>query len=254
MTKSPAKSWGNFESGDDVPVQRLIWCSSGPEKSGKNHFGLSAPGPVAVQCFDVLGLQGTVEKFRAGGKEVMVTKYRFNINDTNAQTQAEDIVAKFREDYAVALRNARTIQWDETELWQVFRYAQFGKASDAPKDYDRLNFMYSEMIHQVDETGVNLQLIQKVKEKWMTVDEIDRNGRKVARGKPSGLMAPTGFKEVKYIVQANLAHSWNKEEGFVVDVLNCRQNMAVAGERFVNTSFSDLAQLIFDGTDESDWQ
>ncbi len=246
--------WGNFQEASDVVTPRLIWCSTGAEKTGKNYLGLSAPGPIAIQCFDVLGLQGTVEKFKAEGKDVRVCKYRFDINDTDAQTMAQDVLGQFQEDYKVALRNARTIQWDETELWRVFRYAKLGDKSATPSAYDAVNFEYAEMIHQIDDTNANFQLIQKVKEKWNSVEETDRNGKKVTRGKPSGQMAPTGFKEVKYIVQANISHSWNKEQGFVIDVVNCRQNMQLAGEQYENIDFQTLAMLVFPESSEGDWE
>ena len=247
-------TWGNFTPVKETMPHRLIWRSYGPEKSGKNHFGLTAPGPVAIQCFDVLGLEGTVEKFRAQGKDIHVCKYHLDINDSDVQQMAKNVLTRFTEDFEVAQNNARTIQWDETELWRVFRYAELGDKSATPSAYDAVNFKYAEMIHQVDDTNVNFQLIQKVKEKWNTVEEVNREGRKVSKGRPSGQMVPTGMKEVQFLVQANISHTWDKENGFGVHIANCRQNMAIAGESYYGVEFAEIAQLVFPESDESDWQ
>ena len=252
-----------------VPVSaeqnyRLVFRSFGPEKTGKNHFGLSGPGPIAIQCFDILGVQNTAEKFVRAGKHIAIKKYKFK-RDTFlyptkeamleacavSQAQAQDIRDEFREDFAALLESGdyRTIQWDESELWEVCRFAEFGKGSDRPASYDPLNAFYREMIHLVDDYPVNLQLIQKVKEKWESV--VTADGKE--KGRPSGKFVPYGMKEVGYIVDTNLGHGWSKEEGFTITVQNCRANMALAGETFANTSFPELATLIFGEESEASW-
>ena len=247
-----ATNWGNFELVSEDMPHRLIWRSFGPEKSGKNHFGLTAPGPVAIQSFDI-GLEGVVEKFRKEGKEVRRTEYEFDKNDCS-QEAAIELRDRFIEDFETALKVARTIQWDtETELWEVWRYAEFGEASDAPKNYVALNAKYRDLIQRAYNADVNLQLIQKVKEKWGTVKKINRQGQSVDSPYPTGEMEPTGFKELGYLVQANLRHSWSKEEGFVVHVLNCRQNMEIAGESYPALSFPEMGQLVFPDSSESEW-
>ncbi len=253
MAKAQANEWGDFKMVSEVAPQRMIWRSFGPEKVGKNHFGLTGPGPIAIQSFDI-GLEGVAEKFRAEGKEVRQTTYEFT-KDDSSQDAAIEIRDRFIKDYEVALKMARTIQWDtETELWEIFRFAEFGQASDAPKDYVSLNARYRDLIQQAYDSNVNLQLIQKVKERWGTIKKQNRDGRIVDSPYPTGVMEPTGFKEAGYIVQANIQHSWDKERGFVIKVLNCRQNMSVAGEEFENFTFPELAQLVFPGTDQEDWE
>lgn len=254
MTKSTAApNWGKFIPVKEIIPYRLIWRSYGPEKVGKSHFGFSAPGPIAVQSFDI-GLEGVVEKFVKAGKDIRAISYEFDKDDCT-QGAAVAIRDQFIKDFQVALQVARTIIWDtETELWEVFRYAEFDAMSDAPKNYVQLNARYRDLIQQAYDTGVNLQLIQKVKEKWKTVQGTDRNGRPVDKPYPSGEMEPTGFKEAGYIVQANFRHSWEKERGFVIDVLNCRQNMAVSGESFENLEFADIAQLVFPDSTEANWK
>lgn len=244
--------WGDFQMVSEKVPYRMIWRSFGPEKTGKNHFGLTGPGPVAIQSFDI-GLEGVVEKFRVQGKEVRKTSYEFDKNDCS-QDAAIAIRDRFIKDYHIALNKARTIQWDtETELWEIFRFAEFGEASDAPKSYVGLNARYRDLVQCAYDANVNLQLIQKVKERWSTTKKQNRDGRIVDSPYPTGEFEPTGMKEVGYIVQANIKHSWVKGTGFQIEILNCRQNMGVAGETFENISMPEFAQMVFPDSDESDW-
>src|ERR1019366_8476892 len=148
------------------------------------------------------------------------------------QADAIEVRDEFEEDFQIALKQARTIQVDESELWEVYRWAEFDDDSSAPKDYKRLNNVYRSMIADALEHDVNLQLIQKVKEKWSTIEKVNREGRVVASPYGTGVMEPYGMREVGFLVQANLRHGWDKERGFYVDVVDCRQNMALAGESF----------------------
>jgi hypothetical protein len=244
-----AADWGRFAAISEAVNYRLIFRSYGPEKVGKNHFGFTAPGPIAVLSFDI-GLEGTVEKFLREGKDIRYVEYEFAKNDCS-QEAAQVMVEQFMVDYALALKVARTVIIDtETELWDLFRYAEFGVnqqgvSTDKPKDYVKLNSKYRDFIQQAYDGGVNLQLIQKVKERWKT----NEKGSPV----PSGNFEPSGFKEAGYITQATLSHSWTKEEGFAVEVKNCRQNMGIAGEIFYNIDFATLGQLVFTDSTEADW-
>lgn len=253
MAAKAKSDWGRFALASDKMPRRLIWRSWGPEKTGKNYLGLSAPGPIAVHCFDVLGLEGVVEQFRRT-KEVRVCKYHFRKTADNRQEQAIDIRDQFLEDLEVSKRNARTIQVDESELFEVFRYAEFGDKSDNPTNYDKLYADYRAWIHAFDDTDINLQLIQKVKEKWEQFDATDKNGRKVTKGRPSGNMQSTGYKDLRYVVKANIEHSWDAERGFVLRVENCTYNMGIAGQEFENVDFATLAQLVFPESEESEWE
>lgn len=236
------KSISGFESLPDEPKRRLLWRSWGREKSGKNHFGLTAPGPIYVLAFDPGGLEGMAEKFKKaplGPKEIVVKQYRFN-KKRNGQEEAQALKEQFIVNYEDALNNARTIVIDETELWELVRFAEWGRESAKGREYGPLNGEYRGWIHDAYDAGVNLQLIQKVKEKW-------------ENDKPTGEMEPFGFKQAGNVVQVNLEHSWTKEGGFNVCVKECRQNMGIAHEDFGAINYAELGQLVFPDTDESDW-
>ena len=249
MAKARATNYGNFKLLSSDSRFRMIIRSWGRDKSGKNHFGFTGPGPVFGQYFDPGGTEGVAEKFRRGEygspKEIWGETYRFDKSKME-RAQAEDIRDRFIEDYELALKNARTIQWDETEVWELFRWAEFNDDSDAPRNYNQLNARYRSLLQDAYDSGVNLQLIQKLKERWTAN----------AKGSPtpSGVYEPVGFKEANYIVQANLEHLWERERGFVVRVVNSRQNMSIAGQEFPELDFPTLGQLVFTDSSEEDWQ
>lgn len=225
----------------EIP-RRLIWVSAGREKCGKNHFGLTGPSPIYGQYFDPGGLEGVAEKFLKaplGPKEIHAVYYQFN-KRADEQAHAKDVKAKFITDYRYALKHARTIQWDETEFWEVCRFAEFGRESARGREYGPLNGEYRGLIMDAYNAGVNLQLIQKVKEEW----EDD---------KPTGNWVPNGFKGAASIAQVNLRHAWSLDEGFQTTIVNCRQNMAIAGDTLPDLTHSELAQLVFPDTTEEDW-
>ena len=62
-------------------------------------------------------------------------------------------------------------------------------------------------------------------------------------------------------MQANLQHLWVPRDVddpesaayFAVHVVNCRQNMAVAGETYQDLDWPTLGQLVFPDSAEQDW-
>lgn len=242
MAKPTNVDYGNFTPIPTEIPMRLIWVSSGREKCGKNHFGLTAPGPICGQYFDPGGIEGVAQKFLKaplGPKDIRQIQYRYN-KKTQDQEYARDVKAEFIDDYHQALKWARTIQWDETEFWEVCRFAEFGRESARGREYGPLNGEYRGLIQDAYDAGVNLQLIQKVKEAWKD-------------DKPTGEMKPVGFTGAQSNVQLNLRHTWDEENGFQTEITNCRQNMALAGMVIQNLTYAELGQLVFDDSDESDW-
>lgn len=233
------QNFGRFKKVSDAPPRRMIVASWGREKSGKNHLGLTAPGPIFGQYFDPGGLEGMVEKFLSEGKEVLSVDYRFNKRNDD-QKDAKAVKAQFIEDYADALKFARLIQWDEAEFWEACRFAEFGRESAKGREYGPLNGEYRGLIQEAYDAGVNLHLIQKVKEKW----EDD---------KPTGEMKPTGFTQAANIVQVNVQHRWSVEDGFTMEIMSCRQNMGIAGQVYPALTWAELGQLVYPDTTEEDW-
>lgn len=243
MPKKPSKYTPISSS---IP-RRLVWRSWGREKSGKNHFGLTAPGPIYGLYFDPGGLEGMAEKFLEE-KEIFAVQFRFN-KKRNGQEEAKALKQEWIEAYEEALNNGKTIQWDETELWELCRFAEWGRESAKGREYGPLNGEYRGWIQDAFDAGVNLQLIQKVKDEW--IDD-----------KPSGQTVPFGFKQAGNIVQVNLEHSYTppedpeapKADGFNVKIYECRQNMGLSFENYGNIDFATLGQLIYPDSEAEEWQ
>lgn len=226
-------------------THRLIVVSSGADKTGKNHFGYTMPGPIYGLYFDPMGYEGVAQKFIRGEvegfpkKEIYGKTFTFR-KDREGKEEAEIVRDAFEAAYDYALSHARSIQIDESELWEIYRFAEYGRESSKGIFYGPLNRRVSGLIQAAGEAGVNLQLIQKVKTAWVN-------------DKPTTDVVARGYQDAKYIAQINLFHTWSKETGFGIEVVNCRQNMGLAGDQYSNTSFPEIAQAVFPDSDEGDW-
>jgi len=241
--------WGNFTPINEEISYRLIYRSWGWDKVGKNHFGFTMPDPILGMYLDPAGTEGVVQKFLKGDgvpkKEIRHIQYRFN-KKFDDQDKAKEIRDRWIEDYQHGLSIARSIQVDETELWELCRFAEFGRESDLQREYGPLNGMYRGLIQDAFDADVNLQLVQKVKTKWV-------------KGQSTDEMEPVGFKQAGNIVQVSLEHHYDPEPRIIADrfkclVVNCRQNTEIWGQEFVNLTFPELGQLVYPESGEGDWQ
>ena len=244
-----AATIGRFERADKDVKHRLIGASYGEQGTGKTHFWLSAPGPIYVQSFD-FGLEGVIQKFQQE-KEIYLREYDWTPGKEGLDWGATvDLRDQFIEDFELALKKGRTVIWDkETEVWELFRYAQFGEKSDAPRNYPELNQRYRYYIRRPYDLGVNFGLIQGVREKW-----VSKPDKKTGELKPhnTGELVRTGFGELGSLVQVDI---WHKRANgcFTLDVGKCRQNPDLQDEQFTNLSFADLAMLVFPESGEKNW-
>ena len=249
MAKTREKDWGRFEPIDPDLKHRLIMRSWGWDKTGKNHFGYTMPDPILGLYFDPGGAEGVAQRFLRGDdglpvKDIRQIQYRFH-KSIDDQSFAIELRDQFIEDYKHALTIARSVQWDETETWELFRFAEFGRESGLQRDYGSLNGLYRGLIQDAYDAGVNLQLIQKVKVKYRNDKATDE-------------MNPQGFQMAGNIVQVSLEHNYDdSEEGndrFKVKVVNCRQNTSIWGETFTNLTFPQLGVLVYPETEEGNWE
>ena len=253
MTK---RANGNFVKADQDAALRLIGASYGEQKVGKTSFWLSAPGPIYVQSFDY-GLEGVIQKFQRE-KDIYVREYDWAPGQLEDQddwetlrTEARSIRDTFLADFEIALKNGRTIVWDkETEVWELFRYAEFGGPSDAPKDYPKLNQRYRYHLRRPYERGLNFGLIQGLKDKW-----VSKADKRTGEMKPhfTGDRVRSGFGEIGPLVQIDMWHT--RERGkFYINVGGCRQNAELQDQTFEGLSFPEIAQLVFPDSSFKDWE
>src|SRR5882672_703324 len=135
MAKSKSVLASRFtRSSGDTAKLRIIGGSYGEVGTLKTSFWLGAPGPILVQNLDN-GLEGVIEGYQ-DQKEIYVENYNAN---TDGVDQEEAIAERdrFILDFEEAITNGiRTIIWDkETQVYELFKYAEFGAPSGNPSNY-----------------------------------------------------------------------------------------------------------------------
>lgn len=249
MAKPIADQWSRFTKAVTVPKHRIIGASHGEVGTGKTSFWLGAPGPIVVMSLDK-GLEGVVERYP--DKDIYVSEYDWTPTDELDQDAAIALRDKFIEDYEFALQRARTVIWDkETNIWELFRYAEFGEPNDAPRNYPKLNQRYRKYLQMAKATDVNFGCIQSMKDKWETRQKKDGSG---PQGFNTGQRVRQGFSELDELVYFDLRH--RREGGvFYLDIGKAHGPAALdlQDETLESTTFVDFAQLAFPGTSEDDW-
>ena len=246
--------------------RRLVVSVQAAPKSGKTHWALTAPGPIAYINFDV-GLEGVVEPFLAAGKKIMESSYRLTgrgnkgrigeIKNEAAQQQWE----QFQTDYYFAMQSGqfRTVVVDTgTEAYELIRLARFGKLVQVdPHHYGPVKAEFEDVIRAgFDSSDVNLILTHKIKDQYI-------NDRR------TGEKEFAGYSNMGFLVQLSLelwrtneeAEDGTRELVFHSRVLDARHQSAIdngmIGMEFDSTTgmsdFPTLASMVF-GDDPEDWK
>jgi hypothetical protein len=260
--------WGEFGDAIAAASERynIIASSQGVGGSGKTHFWLTAPGPIAYFLLDPGGLKGMVTKPEFRNKEIKLIDFSSQMDWGKQEKKervkrAHDIYLRFEEAWLIALKMARTIVIDkEDKLWETIRYAHDEVDSPTPKNFYELNLDYAAMIANAEGMGVNLGLVRGMKEKWgKTGQRLDRiTGQMKDTMGFTGEWVPRGQKEVTELVQVNLEHRWDDEDReFKVKILEkCRLGNAVEllGKEFGNLDFMTLGLELYPDVDVSVWE
>lgn len=239
-----------------APVKpRLIVSIEGEEKTGKNHFAFTAPGPIYLQTCDPSGIDGVVQKFTG---KVWVPKdgaYQLKLQPNQCSAAemkkiADPLLDKWVANFRAALPKVRTIVWDTAdELWELTRLAKFGELTprlsqgDRNNQYGELNTFYESLIKEAFGYPVNFILIHRVKDQYVN------NAR-------SGVRVRAGYKDVYFLTQVNLRSMKVVTQGvgaqFGIQVLDCRRNPTIEGSMMVN-NFRQLAMSVLPEVDPDTW-
>lgn len=260
MANSP---WGDFVNAQETAQRNIIWASQGPGGSGKTHFLLTAPDPIAVFLFDPAGLKSLVDNPLFKSKDIKVIDFSKLINmgslekDDRAK-QALEVAKKLEDAWDIALKNARTIGFDKEEhVWELLRYAYNENFSAEPKDYYEINMAYRGMFTAAEVAGVNFGLIRGVKEKYGKVGVNFQTGKDKMGF--TGEIVANGQKHVEELVQVNFSHRWdNDERVFVTKILEkCRLSSGnvkdLLGKEYNDIDFPTMATNLFPDTEITDW-
>lgn len=256
-------AFGRFEVAQEIPARNIIWSSEGVGGSGKTHFGLTAPEPIAVMLFDPAGLKGLMAQEQFKVRDIRVIDYTKTYNIAKLKElqdrakAAQDAVAQFEEDWQIAIGGAfRTILWDkEDHVWEMQRYANNENFQAEPKTYYELNMDYKGKFSEAETAGVNFGVIRGMKEAWGKTGVNRQTGKPTYGG--TGTLVPRGQKEVTELVQVNLSHRWDEESrGFRTTILDkCRLGNALElmGQEYASLDFLTLAMLLYPESTPDDW-
>ena len=220
----------------DPARPRMIVAAEGGEKEGKDHFALTADGPIYIHSFD-WGLDGVVQKF-SGKKKIKVADYKLEVQPGQAdeQTVAEsadrlwgEFYGNFRDSLASTAAEGLVLVDTESETWELMRLARFGKLSEImPHFYTKVNAEYRNFI-RLSEQGNNVCFLRKMKDEWENY--IDPKGRE--KGRRTGKLVATGFRDMRFLAQVNVrCERIDLDSGgseFQITVTDCRQNPSVNG-------------------------
>jgi hypothetical protein len=221
---------------------RMIVSTQAKDKSGKTHFGLTMPGPIAFINAD-FGDEGVIEKFVRVGK--VVVKKNFVIPPTTKLTdvQWDEYWYAFRSSYvyAVSCGAFRSVFVDTGNvMWEAQRMEAFGKLTQVPPlKYQEVNQQFEALISIAYQYPVNVTFAHRMKEMY----ENDAQGR----GQKSGNWGPTGYANMRYVVQVNIEQAWNEEKNCAALRINtCRQNRSLGGVVLEGDmcNFSTLGMLV----------
>jgi hypothetical protein len=262
-----------FETPSKEIVKRHVISITGPDKSGKTHFSLTAPGPIAFFNLNT-GLEGVIHKFDT--KEIY--EFRMNAPEEQGAAGRTDEAKRANAKAAIDMKNlaqleverfvkgwqwalscppeeVKTIVIDKcTELWLLYRVAEFGKTTQVPAQlYNYLNAKFERRINEIFGTEKNLILIHDMKEIYR-----DKN--------PTGEYERDGYKKIGGIVQTNLFAERSPEKlkhpipgqpnpPFIIRVENSRINENLLNQDFVGplANFPMIAATI-SGTSPTDWE
>ena len=249
------------------PVKsRLILSVTGREKSGKTHFAMTAPGPIALISID-LGDEGVVQKFLDQGKQIVLSEYEVpevkggEKNEKAMMESCDAVWDKLVADYAWALKHCRTLVLDTgTEIWELLRLARFGRVAQIkPHHYVEVNREYREFVKDAYNSSCNLIILHKAKAVWIDVAD----GKGGVKGRKTGDYERAGFADTGFLVQTNIEtyriprnEREDTDDGFRVKIVDCRQNANLDGEEFTTpmNTFPMLAQMILPSSDPSAWE
>lgn len=230
---------------------RMIVSTQAMDKSGKTHFGLTAPGPTALINMDQ-GLEGVIDKFTRRGKKVFVKDFRI---DPFKQMQPQDwdpIWYGVRDSYlwAVSCGHFRTVFCDTGQhMWELQRLEAFGKLSQVPPlKYAEVNQQFEAMIQFAYNYPVNVIFSHRKKKQFAKGSD--------GRESWNGGYENTGYKDIGYVVQVAIQQAWHPAfNGPWMQIERCRQNMTVSGRELIGPecNFTGLGMLVYPGTTAANW-
>ncbi len=278
---------GKFEDagfrrlGDGGP-KAIQMCTQGRGKTGKTDFSLSMPGPlVHLNIGDKQDTEEIARK-RYPNKEILFKDHHFLLkmevtpqfsgNEAEVKKKKRAFKAQIAEankemamdvwsdsqrslDFVRKERDIRSLSIDTgSQMWQMVQYAEFGKITEvSPQLRQGVNILWAGVFELLGSRGdLNLIVTHRVKEVWAR-----RQGPSGEQAYPTGRFTISGHKEMEYILQVNLEHTYNAEDKqFGVKIKNASVGSTeLWGEELWDLDFAGLAMEIYppDEVDPGIW-
>lgn len=152
-------------------IPNLFVSVAGEPKTGKTHFALTFPDPLALFSFD-LGAEFVASKFP--GKQIDIFKYPVPIIDSvHPKPYAEEFYLQIKDDYEKAVTSGvyNTVVIDTaTALWEIVRHAyteEKNRKQIVKVEYAEPNARMSWFLLQPNVAGVNLVATHYLRDRYI---------------------------------------------------------------------------------------
>jgi hypothetical protein len=248
--------FSGYTKAEGAAKPRLIASSYGEVGTLKTSFWLGAPGPIVVLSFDK-GLEGVIEPYQ-DLKDIYVKEFAWAtaVGEKPDQDAAIAVVDEFTEvfEHSINIPGVRTVFIDkETDMWSAFKYAKFGPPEKGkPEDWDGLKNQVRRLLNMPKALDINFGVIQGMRNEWIPGPVNPNTGKKGMT--QSGRRIPLGMDDVEAIMHVNIEHF--REDGeFKMRIGKARGpgGREIQYQVLPALSFAEFGQLVFPGTDDSDW-
>ena len=217
--------------------QRMIMNVQGKEDTGKTHFLLTCPTPIALFDLDH-NSESLVKKPEFVNEDIFVSEYYFErpskgSNETKLIKEADHLWNRFMAEYKQALKEVKTIAIDTAGLlWEMLRMARFGKLTQVmPHHYGPLNSEMAQIIDMGKQSNCNLIMSSTLAPQYIN-------------DQATGLWVRQGWSQLDYKVQYSMELSRAKtgpnKGNFQGKVMKFKPDPKMVDQVLVSPSFNDV--------------
>lgn len=254
LSSSPAPNYKFVEAKPSTRTPRLVIEAAGIFKSGKSHFGFTAPAPIYQHSFDI-GNEGVIDKFLLK-KKIYVAEYELTVQPGEASDQEvadaaslvwDQFVSNFRDGLA-SCGNGTSVIDTSTEMWELLRLARLGKLLQVPAIfYARINKEMRTLLREVYNHNGNTIFLSQSKPVWEQYKGTDGKDK----SRKTGEYERTGFNELPSQVQVvSTCRRVDREGGgsdFEMEINDCRVQPDING-MVIENDFDVLMSMVFMGS------
>jgi hypothetical protein len=238
-----------FKRYQNVPPTKINLTVDAVQKSGKSHFALTAPGPIAYHDFD-RGLGGVADKFP--DKEIYHFNYVYSATNKLPGSDQAPLAEKAAKVWSEFVRNVlasaeshRSVVIDPGHrVWDLIRLARLGKLTQVPPlQYVAVNAEFTELIQKLHGSPANILWLHRMKPVYVNNEKTNAFER-------------SGYSDIGYDVDTALRTTYDANEGWTVTLDSCRTDKTLEGGKLSgeNATFQGVAKTMYPNADENNWR